>query len=321
MNKKLVLYATLILLLIVLAFVIRTLIFPPKPVKRKVTELIVPATLIVHTELPAKLPADLALAEGRLFVLDTGNGRILELSTDAELLSIINMSAQGISLVGAMSITAHEGKLYVANSLQGQVVVLTTQGELIHKIQLENAPGDEKRPRPVGIAVTDQGEIIVGDPDNHRVLRYGLDGKLLSFIGTGERDSGEYGFNSPGYITLDKDGNIYVLDMLNYCVKKYSPDGKFMLKVGKAGDTAGTFSRPKGVAVDSAGRIYVSDGLLVAVEVFQQNGTYIGFIGRKEPTKKESTNIFQLPHGLKVQDDKLYVVDRFAGLFVFQLAK
>jgi hypothetical protein len=85
------------------------------------------------------------------------------------------------------------------------------------------------------------------------------------------------------------------------------------------GDGAGQFSRAKAVAVDDAGNIYVSDGLQVAVQVFDQTGVYEGLVGRQDPKDPKSDPLFQVPHGLKIIDNKLYVVDRYAGLFVFDL--
>jgi len=90
-------------------------------------------------------------------------------------------------------------------------------------------------------------------------------------------------------------------------------------QLGELGDSGGTFSRPKDVALDADGNIYVSDGLLAAVEVFSPEGRYLGFIGREEPSDAKSVSLFQAPAGLKIVDDRLYVVDRFAGLFIFRI--
>ncbi|MDP2948092.1 MAG: hypothetical protein Q8P22_00965 [Chloroflexota bacterium] len=267
----------------------------------------------------ASLPADVAVVGGRVFVLDTSNGRILELAPDGSVARILDSRVdERMALKGAMAMTAYTGKLYVANSGAGTVVVVDPSGRVDQVItpQVEAA---ERAVRPVGIAITASGQFFLSDPDNNRVLKLDGNGQQIASIGTGKRDSGEYGLNAPGGLTLDSQGNLYVVDMLNYAVKKYSPDGQFLLSMGEAGDTEGTFSRPKAVAVDGQGNIYVSDGLLVAVEVFNPDGTYAGFIGRQDPADKESPPLFQAPHGLKIVGDKLYVIDRFAGLFQFQV--
>jgi DNA-binding beta-propeller fold protein YncE len=100
---------------------------------------------------------------------------------------------------------------------------------------------------------------------------------------------------------------------------KYSAEGKFLLQIGQAGDTAGRFSRPKGVAVDDKGNVYVSDSLLAAVQVFDPSGKFVGVIGRQEAGNRESDSLFSAPAEMKIIDGLLYVTDRLAGLFVFDI--
>jgi len=269
----------------------------------------------------AAMPADAAVVDGRVFVLDTDNGRILELGPQGEVARVIDQSTDDkLKIKGAMAVAEHQGKLYVANSNEGTVLRVDQSGR-VEEVITPNVDAGDHPLRPIGLAVAANGQIVMSDPDNHRVLRLSPTGELIASLGSGKRDSGDYGFNTPGAVALDDEGNLYVLDMLNSAVKKYSPDGQFLLSIGGAGDTEGSFSRPKGLAVNSAGTIFVSDALMVAVQVFSPTGEYAGFIGRKEPGNKESESLFQWPSGLKAVGGKLYVVDRFAGLFEFQLQR
>jgi sugar lactone lactonase YvrE len=267
----------------------------------------------------AAMPTDAAVVDGRVFVLDTDNGRILELGPEGEVARVLDKDGdEKLKIKGAMAMTAHDGELYVANSNEGTVLRVNLSGR-VEAIITPKVQATDHPLRPIGLAVATDGEIVISDPDNHRVLRFSPTGKLLATLGSGKRDSGDYGFNTPGAVALDDEDNLYVLDMLNSAVKKYSPDGKFLLSIGGAGDTEGSFSRPKGLTVGSDGKIFVSDALMVAVQVFLPTGEYAGFIGRQDPENKESDSLFQWPSGLKAVGDKLYVVDRFAGLFEFQL--
>ena len=267
----------------------------------------------------AAMPADAAVIDGSVFVLDTDNGRILELGPQGEVARVLDQGAdEKLMIKGAMAMTEHQGKLYIANSNSGTVLRVDPSGRVEEVITPQVEVGEHAL-RPIGVAVASDGQIVLSDPDNHRVLRLSSTGELVASLGSGKRDSGDYGFNTPGAVALDGEGNLYVLDMLNSVVKKYSPDGQFLLSIGGAGDTEGSFSRPKGLAVDSAGNIFVSDALMVAVQVFLPTGEYAGFIGRQEPENKESDSLFQWPSGLKAVGGTLYVVDRFAGLFEFQL--
>lgn len=285
-----------------------------------VTDLLFDAELLWRIPLDsASMPADIAILDGRIFVLDTNKNRVLEIDRQGDVLHVLDTQSDSrLALQAPMAMTAHAGKLYVANSGAGNVIVLDTEGAVEKVITPDVAPA-ERALRPIGIAVGRGGDIFLSDPDNHRTLHLDQDGGLMSTLGSGIRDSGEYGFNTPGGLFLDAQGNLYVVDMLNYSVKKYSPSGEFLSSVGEAGDTEGTFSRPKAVVVDGKGRMFVSDTLLVAVEVFEPDGTYAGFIGRRDAEDKRSGSIFQAPHGLEVDGDTLYVVDRFAGLFALRL--
>jgi DNA-binding beta-propeller fold protein YncE len=286
----------------------------------QVTDLVYPAELLWDNPLDSTaMPADLALVDDHIFLLDTNNNRMLEIDAGGDVLQEFDVPGEsGPALQSPMSLTAYEGKLYVANSGAGNIIVLTTEG-VVDRVITPNVEPAERSLRPLGIVVGRDGDIFISDPDNHRVLHLDNDGGLVSTLGSGVRDSGEYGFNTPGGLFLDDKGNLYVVDILNYSVKKYSPSEKFLSSVGEAGDTEGAFSRPKAVAVDGEGRMFVSDTLLVAIEVFESDGVYLGFIGRRNPEDKQSESIFQAPHGLKIDGDTLYVVDRFGGLFALQL--
>jgi sugar lactone lactonase YvrE len=296
----------------------------PSDEDRPVSDKLWPATLALHVEFDAaqaNQPADVAPLDGKMFVADTGHGRLLAVSADGKNIDVLDQQDDPkLTLSGPMAVAAHQGELYVADSNAGQVVVVAPSGKVGRVITLaKGAAADALEVRPIGIAVWNDGSFAVSDTANNRLNKYNPEGNLVWTVGTGQRASGENGFNGPSGLALDKDGNIYVVDVLNSKVKKYSSDGAFVYSFGQAGDRAGQFSRAKAVALDDAGNIYVSDGLGAAVQVFSQTGAFLGFLGRKDPADPKSVSLFQAPHGLKIVNGKLYVVDRFAGLFVFDL--
>ncbi len=74
-------------------------------------------------------------------------------------------------------------------------------------------------------------------------------------------------FNQPKDIKFDNDGNMFVADYGNHCIRMVSPDG-FVTTVagqpGKAGfkdggPTESLFNQPWGVAVNEQGHIYIAD--------------------------------------------------------------
>jgi DNA-binding beta-propeller fold protein YncE len=314
-------------LAVLLAAVVAGILFLPQRAETpKPTVEVYPVKLLEHIQSPAddawSQPAAVAVLDGHVFLLDTGNDRIVVLDGDGGVERVLDSRLDGRPVLeGAMAIASDGQFLYVANSGARDILVLTPAGHVTKSIELEKVEeSDADRPRPLGIAVSPEGDLLVTDANNHRLLRYDRDGSLLQASGAGSREADTEGFNTPAGVALDGRGNAYVVDILNGRVVELSPGGTFLRELGELGDSGGTFSRPKDVALDADGNIYVSDGLLAAVEVFSPDGRYLGFIGREKPGDPKSGSLFQAPAGLEIVGDRLYVVDRFGGLFVFRIS-
>jgi hypothetical protein len=74
-------------------------------------------------------------------------------------------------------------------------------------------------------------------------------------------------FNEPIQVDFDADGNLFVADRLNHCIRKITPEGMVTTVIG-IGGTAGfndgtqdyaLLNTPWGVAVDSEGSVYIAD--------------------------------------------------------------
>ncbi len=260
-------------------------------------------------------PSDVAIGERR-WVLDTGNNRVLELAADG---SVAQMIAAQPPLSRPMALATDGSNLYVADSGAARVVVFAADGHQLRAFPVGGVSGDALPARPIGIAVTANGDVLVSDAANQRVLRYAAAGQLLWSAGNGHRAAGQAGFNTPAGLALDAAGNVYAVDILNGRVVKLASDGTYVSEFGHLGDTAGALARPKDVAVDAAGNVYVSDGLLAAVQVFGPGGEYRGFIGLKDPSDRGSGALFRSPAGLAISGSALYVVDRLSSVFVLEL--
>ncbi|MFQ5940890.1 MAG: 6-bladed beta-propeller, partial [Nitrososphaerales archaeon] len=84
----------------------------------------------------------------------------------------------------------------------------------------------------------------------------------------GSKGSGDGEFNFPSGVGIDSSDNVYVVDISNHRIQKFTNDGKFIAKWGSKGSGDGEFNFPKGIAIDPSGKIYVTDASNHRVQVF-----------------------------------------------------
>jgi Tol biopolymer transport system component/DNA-binding beta-propeller fold protein YncE len=84
----------------------------------------------------------------------------------------------------------------------------------------------------------------------------------------GSYGTGDGQFNQPWGIAVDRSGNVYVVDSLNYRIQKFSSTGTFVTQWGSSGTGDGQFIYPCGIAVDSSGNVYVVDSRYYRIQKF-----------------------------------------------------
>jgi len=172
------------------------------------------------------------------------------------------------------------------------------------------------------IEVDKQGNIWVGErcganscagKNDAPILQFDPSGKLLKSFGEGL-------LLFPHGFHIDKDNNVWVTDGRGaegkgHQVFKFSPDGKVLLTLGKAGggpgDSPDTFNQPSDVLVAPNGDIFVSDGhdgtANMRIVKFTKDGKFIKIIGKKGSGQGE----FDVPHALGMDSKgRLFVADR-----------
>ena len=92
-------------------------------------------------------------------------------------------------------------------------------------------------------------------------------------IGVEDGDEDET-FGRVSGIATDSHGNIFVVDSGYIRVKKYDPNGGFLLSFGRKGEGPGEFARPGAIAIDANDNVYVA-GSGSRVSVFGPDGTHI----------------------------------------------
>ena len=144
------------------------------------------------------------------------------------------------------------------------------------------------------------------------ILKYNAAGKLLAQWGAKM-------FIFPHGATVDRDGNLWVTDArgengIGHQVFKFSPDGRVLLALGKAGVSGSTpdlFDQPTDVLVAPGGDVFVTDshrnGKNNRVVRFTKDGKYVKEWGKKGSGRGEISE----PHTIAMDSrGRLFVGDR-----------
>jgi sugar lactone lactonase YvrE len=184
------------------------------------------------------------------------------------------------------------------------------------------APPGETLGESVGIATNSKGHIFVYFRSaNTRLWEFDKNGTFVKEIG-----KGYYGFEFAHSVRVDPQDNIWTVDEGTNTVTKFSPEGKFLMVLGRRppavdGAVATTngpnppaqkyiFCRPTDVAWDPQGNIFVSDGYCNnRVVKFDKTGRFLAQAGSEKAGNGPGQ--FNLPHGLQVDGKgNVWVADR-----------
>ena len=162
-----------------------------------------------------------------------------------------------------------------------------------------------KRNGPWGVAVTDDGHIIVSECSHLRVAVLDKDGKKVKSFGQKSRGSGNIKFSYPRGVAITPDNFILVAD--NHKIQKISMDGKCVKSVGKEGSGPLDFNCPYGVTISSkTGQIYATDCNNHRIQVLNLDLTFSHTFG----TKGSGEGQFNKPKDIAIDRQGLvYVTD------------
>jgi len=144
------------------------------------------------------------------------------------------------------------------------------------------------------------------------ILKFDSSGNLVKSFGAGM-------IVRPHGLFIDKSGNVWATDGdgeagKGHQVFEFSPDGKVLRTLGKAGvagDTPDTFNKPSDVLIAPNGDIFVADGhgpgSNARIVKFSADGKFIKSWGKEGSAPGE----FSFPHSLAMDSKgRLYVADR-----------
>lgn len=142
---------------------------------------------------------------------------------------------------------------------------------------------------PHGLAVDASGSLLMADSENHRIRKISAEGIVTTVAGNGipirAGDGGpatSASINYPLGITVDRQGNLFIADYGNDCVRKVSVDGTIETVAGTgtrgfSGDggpaTSALLFAPRDVAVDQEGNLFFTDAVNNRIRKVSRDGT------------------------------------------------
>ncbi|HWA19583.1 MAG TPA: 6-bladed beta-propeller [Devosia sp.] len=196
---------------------------------------------------------------------------------------------------------ASDGTVWCTDDGNQTVSAFTSDGRLIGQFGGEH--GVSGIGRITGIAVAPNGDVVVGDTNAERIVRFDADGNFLS--ASGSEGTGPGQFRDPHDFWFDAAGRLLVVDRDNNRIQVFGEDNDLL---GQLTDV----DRPTAVFVDGRGDIYVSEGHQ-RVSVFAPDGRLLSRFGSQGEDK--ATALFHTPHAIVVNSEQtIFVGENRHGL-------
>jgi DNA-binding beta-propeller fold protein YncE len=225
-----------------------------------------------------KKPYGVAISDGKIYVVDTGGPGYAVFDLKNKKLKAVSGSGAG-RMKKPINITIDkDGAKYVTDTGLNQVLAFDKEDNFVR------AYGVKDQFRPGDVAISGD-RLYVSDLKKHEVqVLDKTSGKLLFKFGKAGSKEGELFYPTNMVIA---ENHLYVSEIGNFRIQKFTLDGKFVRKYGEIGDRPGQLSRPKGVAVDRDGNIYIVDAAFENVQIFDKDGRILLFFGQPGGNKED----------------------------------
>ena len=200
-------------------------------------------------------------------------------------------------------------QIYIVD-LTGRVQVFDADGKFLRSWKTPLA----EQGKPLGLAIGNDGSVIVSDTHYFRVLFYSRDGVLDE-----SRTIGGVNGDLPGQFQFvtdtiqAKNGHFFVghygqSDM----IQEFDEAGAFVRRWGSQGNEPGQFSRPQTLLLDSSGLLWIADACNHRIQVFSVDGAEpkLEQIWGKPGT---AAGELQYPYGMDFDSDGTLLIAEFGA--------
>jgi DNA-binding beta-propeller fold protein YncE len=228
-------------------------------------------------------PMGVAYANGKIFVLDSGNGKIAVLFEDGSFenaFTVLGASEKELPVGIAIDKNNH---IYVSMiGASSRIGVFSETGDFLYNFPQMNKETKKKNKfskdsiigRPVGLFVSDN-KLFVTDVVDQDIKIFDLSGKLLKKFGKPGGKQGEFLY--PNGITMSDDGLMFVSDSNNARVQVFNDNGSFAYEF--KGPKEDSLALPRGLAFDKNNRLHVVDTLKHKVFIYTKQGKLLKSYG------------------------------------------
>ncbi|NLE76857.1 MAG: 6-bladed beta-propeller, partial [Chloroflexi bacterium] len=248
--------------------------------------------------------------DSNIYVADTGNHRVQVFDAAGAFLRTWGGEGEAPGQFKEPWSIAVDGEnnVYVADTWNHRIQKFSAEGNLLQTWgQFGSTNGQLGDPTalwgPRALMVDGDGNLLVTDTGNKRIMKYGPDGEFLGQWGGFGFEAGLY--DEPVGLAVDDQGNVYVADTWNQRIQKLSPAFAPLGEWAILGWQSESVVNKPYLAV-FGDRLYASDPESFRILVFDLNGTLVATFG----AFGNDLRGLNLPLGLAADNaGNLYVAD------------
>ncbi len=259
-------------------------------------------------------------ANGNVFLSDGENNLVLSVSSAGDIAVVAGTGSQGfegdggpatkaaLNYPGGLATDA-SGNLYIADTFNHRIrkvsaagTITTVAGNGEDGFSGDDSPATQASlSSPAAVAVDASGNLYIADSGNDRIRKVGTDGKISTFAGGGEPEDevGDGGpatsarLSSPGGVSVDTLGNVFIADTSHHRIRKVATDGKISTVAGNGMEgfiddpskvplaTDISLSSPAGVTV-SGGELFIADTGNNLIRRVSSAGFQVSYYGTRD---------------------------------------
>ncbi len=202
-------------------------------------------------------------------------GSCTKSTPESETLDVEHWSGPGDEpgfLTRPRGLIASEDRLYVVDR-SGRLNVFDLEGNFVHYWILQK----QKRGTPTSLLLAHDGNLIVPDTHNSRVLEFSPMGELLWSYGSYGDGPGQFSFVTA--VEQTEEGCWLIAEYgFTDRIQIISPELDYIDSFGEYGDGPGQFSRIMGMTMAPGGMLYVADSVNNRIQALKVDGHKISYV-------------------------------------------